>query len=386
MMFDPKQFAKVLKNTRKARLLTQNDVARELMVTPQSVSKWERGEVVPDVENLCALSRLLSVSLDVLLDNRPADMVGFIGIDGGATKTEFVLIDETGRCLNAIVLPGCNPNACGVEKTLEILRQGIDFLRPQEMNVAAIHFGGAGMYSGNYADVVRTALQKAYPNIKVSCANDISNVIACSEDPDLCIAAISGTGCVVYSHQSGQLRRFGGIGYLFEGSGSGYDIGRDAITAALRAGDGLEEPTLLTKLVEQRLGGPAWNSIQDLYRREPAYIASFSMLVFQAVEENDPVARQILRRNARHMSDLIRAAQEQIPDARHVVLSGSLFAKNDRFFEMVTQALDPGLKVNRVTCPPVWGACLHAARLCSMETIPDLEAFLKSKNDMIKGA
>ena len=384
-MFDAKRFARVLKNTRKARLLTQNDVARELMVTPQSVSKWERGEVVPDVENLCALSRLLAVSLDVLLDNRPADMVGLIGIDGGATKTEFVLIDVTGRCLNTIVLPGCNPNACGVEKTLEILRQGIDFLRPQEMNVAAVHFGGAGMFSGNYADAVRTALQKAYPNLKVSCANDISNVIACCEEPDLCIAAISGTGCVVYSHRAGQLRRFGGIGYLFEGSGSGYDMGRDAITAALRAGDGLAEPTLLTRLVERRLGGPVWNSIQDLYRREPAYIASFSVLVSQAAEENDPVAQQILQRNAKHMSELIRAAHGHIPDARHVVLSGSLFAKNDRFFEMVTQALDPGLKVNRVTCPPVWGACLQAARLCAVEVMPHLEEFLKSKNDLIKG-
>ena len=385
-MFDTKQFARVLKNTRKARLLTQNDVARELRVTPQSVSKWERGEVVPDVENLCALSKLLSVSLDVLLDNRPADMVGLIGIDGGATKTEFVLIDETGRCLNTIVLPGCNPNACGVEKTLEILRQGIDFLRPQEMNVAGIHFGGAGMFSGNYGDMVCAALQKAYPNLKISCANDISNVIACCEKPELCIAAISGTGCVVYSHRSGQLRRFGGIGYLFEGSGSGYDMGRDAITAALRAGDGLGESTLLTQLVEQRLGGPAWNSIQELYRREPAYIASFSLLVSQAAEEDDPVAQQILRRNALHMASLIRAAHQHIPDARNVILSGSLFANNDRFFQTVTEALDPGLSVDRMTCPPVWGACLQAARLCGMETMPDLEVFICSRNNLTKGA
>lgn len=385
-MFDTKQFARVLKNTRMARLLTQNDVARELRVTPQSVSKWERGEVVPDVENLCALSKLLSVSLDVLLDNRPADMVGLIGIDGGATKTEFVLIDETGRCLNTIVLPGCNPNACGVEKTLEILRQGIDFLRPQEMNVAGIHFGGAGMFSGNYGDMVCAALQKAYPNLKISCANDISNVIACCEKPELCIAAISGTGCVVYSHRSGQLRRFGGIGYLFEGSGSGYDMGRDAITAALRAGDGLGESTLLTQLVEQRLGGPAWNSIQELYRREPAYIASFSLLVSQAAEEDDPVAQQILRRNALHMASLIRAAHQHIPDARNVILSGSLFANNDRFFQTVTEALDPGLSVDRMTCPPVWGACLQAARLCGMETMPDLEVFICSRNNLTKGA
>lgn len=384
-MLDMQQFADKLKKYRKARGITQNEIAQELGITAQSVSKWERGEVMPDIEHLCDLSRILCVSLDVLLNHRPTDRCCLIGIDGGATKTEFVIIDETGQCLNTIVLEGCNPNTCGVDKAVEILRRGIDYLRPQEMHVVGIYLGGAGMASGNYADVVRTALEKAYPNLKVGCSNDISNVIACSESPELCVAAISGTGCVVYSKENGQLRRFGGTGYLFEGSGSGYDIGRDAITAALRARDGLGEFSLLTELVEQKLGGPAWDSIQALYRQDVAYIASFSVQVSLAAEQGDPIAQAILERNAAHMGQLIRTACAYVPAARHVILSGSLFARADRFFQLVIGHLESGLKIERVTCPPVWGACLQAARMCGLKDMPSLETFTRSRSNMIKG-
>lgn len=55
--------------SRRERLgLKQLDIANALQVSPQAVSKWERGENSPDIAILGALSKLLGVSTDWLLD------------------------------------------------------------------------------------------------------------------------------------------------------------------------------------------------------------------------------------------------------------------------------------------------------------------------------
>jgi class 3 adenylate cyclase len=53
--------------------LKQSDVAAALQVSPQAVSKWERGENAPDISLLPALSRLLGVSVDWLLGSYAED-------------------------------------------------------------------------------------------------------------------------------------------------------------------------------------------------------------------------------------------------------------------------------------------------------------------------
>ena len=52
---------------REKRGLKQQDIANALDISPQAVSKWERGENAPDVTVLSPLARLLGVSVDWLL-------------------------------------------------------------------------------------------------------------------------------------------------------------------------------------------------------------------------------------------------------------------------------------------------------------------------------
>lgn len=59
---------------REKRGLRQNDIANALQISPQAVSKWERGENAPDIALLVPLARLLGVSLDWLLDRYSADL------------------------------------------------------------------------------------------------------------------------------------------------------------------------------------------------------------------------------------------------------------------------------------------------------------------------
>jgi len=59
--------AENLKRLRKAKDLTQEDVAEMLAISPQSVSKWERGDTMPDITFLPALANLYNVSVDTLI-------------------------------------------------------------------------------------------------------------------------------------------------------------------------------------------------------------------------------------------------------------------------------------------------------------------------------
>ena len=55
---------------RKARGLTQEQLAGQLGVSPQSVSKWENCQSYPDIELLPHLAEVFSVSIDALLGYR----------------------------------------------------------------------------------------------------------------------------------------------------------------------------------------------------------------------------------------------------------------------------------------------------------------------------
>lgn len=377
-MFDMDHFRTRLQKQRKELGLTQNELAELLNVSAQSVSYWECGKGVPDIENLCRIADVLSISLDTLLqrDDRPLPKT-LIGVDAGGTKTEFALIDEYGNRLDSVILSGSNPNICGMKAAINTISQGIALLRPKAMNVAGIFIGGAGFEVGNNARELLQALHAAYPNIQMECANDIFNVIACSAQPNKCVAAICGTGCTVVSSRDGEISRLGGLGYLFERSGSGYDIGRDAISITGWVRDGITDATVLTGMVEEQLGGPVRSHLNQLYQEDISFVAGFAPLVFRAAEQDDPAALDILRHNSQHMARMIQTALEQAPDVRNVIFSGSLFSKSDTFYNLVVEQLDPSLILERMVYPPVWGACLQCAKLCGLEQQLRLEHFLE---------
>ena len=61
------EFYEVFTDLRKKAGYSQNQVADELHVTRQAVSRWERGETIPEPETLLALSQLFRVSVNTLL-------------------------------------------------------------------------------------------------------------------------------------------------------------------------------------------------------------------------------------------------------------------------------------------------------------------------------
>ena len=56
-----------LAELRKQHNLSQEELADQLGVSRQAISKWERGEASPDTDNLIELARIYNISLDELL-------------------------------------------------------------------------------------------------------------------------------------------------------------------------------------------------------------------------------------------------------------------------------------------------------------------------------
>ena len=54
---------------RKQKGLTQMDLAEQLNVSRQAISRWEVGAAVPSIDNLRILSDIYEISVDYLLDD-----------------------------------------------------------------------------------------------------------------------------------------------------------------------------------------------------------------------------------------------------------------------------------------------------------------------------
>lgn len=65
------EIANRLVELRKQKGLSQEELADKLGISRQAVSKWERAEAGPDVDNAIRLSRLYGISLDELFGNKP---------------------------------------------------------------------------------------------------------------------------------------------------------------------------------------------------------------------------------------------------------------------------------------------------------------------------
>ena len=61
------EFGEKLQMLRKARGWSQEELAQQINVSRQALSKWESGASIADTENVVALSRLFGVSTDYLL-------------------------------------------------------------------------------------------------------------------------------------------------------------------------------------------------------------------------------------------------------------------------------------------------------------------------------
>lgn len=75
-------FSERLKDLRKEKGVSQEELAKVLHITRQSISKWETGAATPDMEKMKMLGAYYRLSLDELLGEEASD----VKLTGDATE------------------------------------------------------------------------------------------------------------------------------------------------------------------------------------------------------------------------------------------------------------------------------------------------------------
>lgn len=254
----------------------------------------------------------------------------YLGIDGGATKTKFVIADKTGKIIDEITLGPSNPIDIGYEKCISVLKDGIERISRGipygEINIFAGISGGA---SGDNQRRINAFLSgfgfNAFSN-----GSDAENILAAGLKGKDGVAVIMGTGSCAFVSKNGKTYRIGGLGYLFDFAGSGYDIGAQGIAAALRYEDGTGEQTSIRRGILRRTGKESvLESLGDFYSQGKAAIASYAPIVLDAYDEGDGVAVSIIKNNMRHTAMLIHTAGKYFNESVGVSFVGGLTKRFD---------------------------------------------------------
>jgi len=239
-----------------------------------------------------------------------------LGIDGGGTRTTAWLANERGKVLAKAVAGPSNPLKVGFEACeREILRaanQAVaavsdrrDRRSEVDATMAAVVVGLAGVDRPQVHSRLLEWLRHAIPARHHLLTSDAAIGLHAAVGDAPAIMVISGTGSIAYAQdpENQRVLRSGGWGIPFDDAGSGYEIGRQAVAAALRELDGRGEHTLLGRMLCRALN---LRDITEIIPKllSPAEIAALFPIVLRAARRRDLRARFIMDCAARDLSEL----------------------------------------------------------------------------------
>jgi N-acetylglucosamine kinase-like BadF-type ATPase len=230
-----------------------------------------------------------------------------------------------------------------------------------------VYAGIAGCASGNYADEIKSMLEKMnFATCEVG--SDNNNLVAAGLGKSEGITMILGTGICSYVVKKEETRRIAGWGYLFDNGGSGFHIGRDALNAYFSVCDGTGEQTSLVDRMNESADYSGSEFTKYLYNGGNKLVASYATYVFEEAEKGDRVSISILKKHISEIARLVRASlshfssyDEKIP----VILGGGL-TKQALLLKYLFEELGDDMQkcnIKVLDVPPVDGALKLAKSL-----------------------
>lgn len=288
-----------------------------------------------------------------------------LGIDGGGSKTDFLLCDTELNEVARRIAGRSNPNDIGIDAVREVLVENISALLSEngidKGCVVSAFAGIAGLTSAQYSKTVKSTLIEQLPNAKVDALHDGINVLYGAFSDSDGVSIICGTGSSCFVKKGEEIFRIGGYG-SFDLLGNGYEIGRRAIAHALKAFDGREKQGVLDELVEEKLGCDVLTAIDRLLLMSKDELASYAPLVFEAAQKGDKSAMMIIFENVSYIAELIARAGEYFDGDFKVALAGGIL-KNPYSVDLLKTMLEPNVQLVSSDCAPAFGAAAKAKTL-----------------------
>lgn len=306
----------------------------------------------------------------------------FLGVDGGGTKTAFLLLSPEGAVLARHEGGSSYHPEVGIEGVRAVLRDGVrEVLAEAGLQPAAIRhafFGLPALGEDPATDPILAGTPgAALAGGQYSCGNDMvggwAGALACEDG----IVVTAGTGSIAYGEYKGRSARAGGWGEIFSDEGSAYWIGREGLGLFSKMSDGRAPAGPLLDLVRARFQLSRDIDLCGLINTPGgaarSAVAQLSQTAAAAAQAGDEAAKAIFARAGAELASLADAVRKGLdaPEGEELALShvGGVFRTGALVLGPFAAALDAGGHRYRLQTPlltPVVGAALYAARIAGI--------------------
>ncbi len=310
-------------------------------------------------------------------------MTYFLGVDGGASKTAALVIDEHGKLLGDGTAGPSNHLRVGIETAARNIERAVNKalvaadVASREINWA--YCGIAGADHPAHREEVVDSLQVFFPRGNFTVDNDARIALTGAIGFGSGVVIIAGTGSVAFGRNvDGAEARAGGWGPTIGDEGSAYGISRAAMAAIVRAFDGRGPSTKLVELLrdEYKMAPDELPRFVYATTTHADDIARFTKLVIEAARGGDAVAQAILQDAGRELALAAVAVARRVGLIGHpfpVSYVGGAFNAGDLLLEPMRQALTKEVPSATIAPPnrtPVEGAAMMAVRAAEQPPNP----------------
>jgi len=316
-----------------------------------------------------------------------------IAVDGGGSKTEVLVCDDTGAVLGYARGPGTNhQNIGGIDVAMTRLTDLVGTARARAGLVAADRVALAAVYLAG-ADLpielrlLGDAVAAAGWADKSIVDNDTLALLRAGTEAANAVAVVCGAGinCVGRA-ADGRTVRFPALGTITGDWGGGDELGPMALWHAVRAEDGRGPTTALTGAVARHFGLATAGEVAAAAHLDvevAVRLGELTPVLFATAREGDDVARGVVIRQGEEVALLAIAALrrlELVARPATVVLGGGVLRGRDPLLHKVVQErvaeAAPLATCTVVTDPPVVGAALLG--LDALGATPGAERLLRT--------
>jgi N-acetylglucosamine kinase-like BadF-type ATPase len=247
----------------------------------------------------------------------PLSMRYVLGFDGGGTKTECVLMDESRRIITSSHGGPSNPMRVGFGGALAAVCEAARtaMLKANISNDAVVSLcaGLAGTAYPESGRKMKMLLEEEFPGKLVRVCTDMDLTLEAIGE-GAAVVLIAGTGSAAVGRDAmGHTGRVGGHGYLLGDEGSAYHVGQRAVLEALRHFERNGANAPLGQKILSEIGAATWEDLQSrVYASPDDVFPRLFPMVLQAAESGDATARTLLDNCAAALAELVSDLAERL--------------------------------------------------------------------------